>query len=48
MEHGVGIRLWKLLEKDGHKVSSIDLMSASTNPVNFDSVTPQVLNPHFK
>eukprot|EP00253_Pinus_taeda_P020141 PITA_20141 len=32
-------KIVELLEKDGHKVSAIDLMSAGTNPVTADSIT---------
>jgi alpha-beta hydrolase superfamily lysophospholipase len=31
-------KIVELLEKDGHKVSAIDLMSAGTNPVAADSI----------
>lgn len=32
-------KIVELLEKDGHKVSAIDLMSAGTSPVTADSIT---------
>jgi len=31
-------KIVELLEKDGHKVSAIDLMCAGTNPVTADSI----------
>lgn len=40
-EHGAWCwyKIVELLEKDGHKVSAIDLMSAGTSPVTADSIT---------